>query len=212
MKTLYFIRHGKKTADGSHIVPEHLELIATSGIPSLMQEDESQINVIHLGTDMIRTTETVVSYAKYLANTYNSTNLKFIAPNKYLGSNALWSKMFGSDHPKYEAYFGSTDSFITTWKSRSTPEEFRMWQDYLIDLVKEIFGQMNDGDSGITINHTPQCEAIYCAISGDEDCPNFKELQGLKITLDDNDFTNFWSLPQKDIARDIMHVERLLAQ
>lgn len=184
LSTLFFVRHGQKTDDGVHITEENLAGIRANGIPSL-KEYESRINVIHLGTDLVRTQETVLAYAEYLSKTYG-TEPKFLEKTEKLGSELMWSeKMFVRDHPKYEAYFGSKDSFVKTWQARETPEVFQKWGSYFVTTLQaEIFDKLNDGDFAITINHTPTIEAINCSISGEEDCPNMKVLEGIMITKD----------------------------
>jgi broad specificity phosphatase PhoE len=152
MKRLVFLRHGRK--DGAMIAADQIAAIEDHGISGLNELLPGNNRIIlHLGSMLPRTAQTIRAFQKYMENQGYETAL-LMPPEKRFGSDELFAKFTGNAEVAraaktegwYNAFLQFDEGFL------------RKVQSGLVEAIEEIFSKNQNGDLIIAIGHTPMIE------------------------------------------------------
>ena len=157
MKRFAFVRHGRK--DGNMIAADQITEIENSGIPGLNELLPGNNRVIlHLGSMLPRTAQTVRAFQKYMERQGYETAL-MIEPDKRFATEELFAQFMAktevAEASKTEGWYNACLKF--------DKEFLRQVQTDLAEAIEEIFFRSQNGDLVIAIGHTPMIEfaALY---------------------------------------------------
>ena len=166
---VHHVRHGYKDPH-NHITLECLANIEENGLPRL----SVGINVLHLGSDLVRTFETGEAAAKWVKN--NGGNIeREVARSSYLGSDLVFS-MF-NEKVMNAIKNGGMKNYEAL--KNYNPDGLIWWEEQLRTTVNSIFNHLRPGDNCLVSSHSPTVEALFNIFSEEKDDQIFfKELEG----------------------------------
>jgi len=176
-RILFIFRHGYKTPD-NHVTVECLQDIVKNGIPGAGRN----INVIHLGSEYIRTRETVEALTIWLLNQGVNVFEYPIPSDDRLGNSEVF-KLYTSETKEIMKAKNLNNYQIL---AQLQPDILKDWEKDLRDVVNDIFDMLADGDVCAVPCHSPTVEAIYNVFADKKD-PNMfvKELEGIFLVEDE---------------------------
>lgn len=172
-KLAFIFRHGIKTPD-NHVTSECLADIRANGIPGA----GININVIHEGSNFIRTRETVEALECWLIKNGASITNCFGA-NEALGSKDLFS--FYTDEIKKKMKDGGLGHYEVLVKYGVST--LMSWENDLTLFLEGLFQDLAPGDVCAVPCHTPTVEAIFNLYANDLKMA-VKELEGIFLVQD----------------------------
>jgi len=172
-KLAFIFRHGIKTPD-NHITPECLADIKVNGIPGA----GTNINVIHEGSDFIRTKETVKALEYWLIKNGASITNRF-GSSEALGNEGIFNFYTDEIQAKMKANnLGNYETLV-----RYGVSTLMNWENDLTFFLNGLFQDLAPGDVCAVPCHTPTVEAIYNIYANDLKM-TVKELEGIFLIQD----------------------------
>lgn len=187
MKELAIIRHAKK--DGENIAKteiENIQLYGIAGLDELLVE--SKPLVLHQGSALLRTEQTIRAFEEHLDCFHNWRFEKYIPSDERLGSDKLFDKFLRNPEIKivaeesswYQAFDEFNPAFITEVQTN------------LVEAIKEAFAKAEENDLIIVVSHTPMIEWLAFYFDEKGKIPRnlqLKELTGFLFTEEDGKIT-----------------------
>ncbi|MFA5000416.1 MAG: hypothetical protein WC545_03590 [Patescibacteria group bacterium] len=188
MKTLAYVRHGKKDKrfkNSDSITPKCLRNIKINGILGVNELLPSAKRlVIHLGTEWKRTRQVARAFQKYAES--KGYKVALILPrSKRLGSVAMFTRIGTPEYLKADKIKGGLHPLHRV-TAISDATYFERLQREILQAVKDIFTCLEDGDLCVTVGHTPLIELATVQIDATLYDIALKELEGVVITGDVN--------------------------
>ncbi len=179
-KVLFIFRHGYKASD-NHITLECLQDIMKNGVPGAAPN----INVIHLGSEFVRTRETVEALVIWLLRNGVKIHERPIPSDYRLGN----SEIFGLYNVETKTNMQAQGLNNYQALAQLHPDALKDWKEELEGCMEEAFDMLEEGDVCAVPCHSPTVEAVYNIFSADgQKDPNMyiKELEGIFLVEDEN--------------------------
>lgn len=152
MKRFAFVRHGRK--DGAMIAADQIAAIEDFGIEGLNELlPGNRLIILHLGSMVPRTAQTIRAFQKYLENQGYETAL-LMPPDKRFGSKEIFAKF--PEDAKSDVEAGKI-SWLNVLKTRKIVLLKEIEHD-ILEATQEIFTKIKNGDLVISVGHTPMIE------------------------------------------------------
>jgi hypothetical protein len=179
MKNVVYLRHGKK--NGELIAADQIAEIEANGIPEVNELLKGQSIIIHDGSEYIRTEQIVQAFELFAMRTQLFTIAGHLDKDSRFGNKELFSQ-FTAD-PQIVAEANRTNWFSVFEKAN--PIFIANVQSDMMAALWKIFGELKDGQTAITVGHTPMIEWLAFAIDRQGNVPRdlkIAELTGFIFT------------------------------
>ena len=159
MKQIAIIRHGRK--DGEDIAADALASIETYGIPTLNDLVEHRKIILHLGTELGRTRQTVKAFESWL-EIYGCNYFfgGYLQPDPRFGNKAMFAKF--TDQEVQDHFLENKDWFKTF--TEFDPDFITEVQQGMLQGLSEMAKNIEDDTLIIIACHTPMIEWLAYAL------------------------------------------------
>ena len=153
MKVIYMIRHGIKGLGDQvmHITPDCLRGILLNGIQGV----PNNVNRVHLGSDCVRTRETITAFAGWLVANGGHINGQLIQPDARLGSDSMFKEMFPAPIKAIKEEKGLSNFGALMHNDR---RKVSQWHNDVLRAMRKIFWTISDNDIVAVPTHSPIIE------------------------------------------------------
>jgi len=173
------LRHGRK--DGESIAADQIAEIETNGIPAINELVKDQQVVIHYGSNFIRTKQTVQAFERFAKQTSLFTVAGYLHGDERFGNVILFNDFIAD--PELVAEANRTNWYSAFEKVK--PLFIADAQSDMVAALWKLFSELKDGQTAITIGHTPMIEWLTFAIDLERNIPRdlkLAELTGFIFT------------------------------
>jgi phosphohistidine phosphatase SixA len=182
LKTIAIVRHAKKK--GEVIDDAALAEIEKNGIPGLNQLVKGEKVSLHLGSEFVRTEQTILAFGKYAERVSLYDFKGYVTLDKRFGNPTMFVEFFS-----VPAVTQSFEADGKTWFEACTlhnPDFLARTQTDLVKAVKNAFFQIGPDETLVTIGHTPLIEWLVFALDGGRTDRNLRlnELTGFILVED----------------------------
>jgi broad specificity phosphatase PhoE len=186
MKRLIYVRHGRK--DGENIATEQLAEIQQNGIPGVNDLVKGQNLVMHEGSLLNRTKQTLDAFAWYLNHNpeHGCLITRWLPADCRLGNETMFARFLENGEIAAEAK-------NTNWLHAFSQHDVGFLietQAEMMKAIKEIFAATQDDRTIISVGHTPLIEWVTYAFDAHDRPARFSrtiklpELAGFVFTED----------------------------
>ncbi len=182
MKNLILIRHGKK--DGENIATAQLKELEENGIPWLNEIIKGEKVVIHLGSSLDRTAQTVKAFHRYASSKELYSFEGHISPGPRMGNDEMFTAFLRDSPAKRE--FNQSKNWFTAFEKHD-PDFIKKIQNDMLNAVREYFENLRNGGTILMVGHTPLIEWLAFACDPNRRIDRniqLKELTGFIFTED----------------------------
>jgi len=148
-KIIYLIRHGIK--NGEHIDRDCLDSIMDHGFDGL----SNAINVIHHGTDFVRTDETASAATIWLSRHGGGVE-KHLNKSSVLGGKELMNLITPEVRKRIKEGTPNYRSLLEI-----NPAGFFSWRKEVTQTIINVFPYLDYGDKCLMVGHTPVIETVF---------------------------------------------------
>ena len=182
MKTAIAFRHSLKDGPNDTCGPKGLELAAAQG--AVFFDSAFRVSKATHGV-LVRTAQTLLAFL----TAGPSRSVKILPPIAEFGSNELFAEMTGHSEFRERAKLaGNFRALIQCHGHHKCME----WAEQCAHGVLKFFDQLEEGETGVFVTHSPTLELALWELLGYENLPAefeiFAEMEGVLILLVDGKF------------------------
>jgi phosphohistidine phosphatase SixA len=172
-KNIVILRHGRK--DGELIAADQIAEIENNGIPAVNELLKDQQVVIHNGSHYVRTKQTVQAFERFALRTGLFTVAGYLHGDERFGNVDLFNEFTANPEIKAEA---DRTSWFNAFE-KADPIFIANVQSDMMAALWKMFSELKDGQTAITVGHTPMIEWLAFAIDRQGNIPRDTKLAEL---------------------------------